>query len=81
MRVRDRHFGKGSLNQQGQRRNTRVVFCGFSIPVGDLMEKGKYENKNMLPVDGGHEEVIKRFLASLPKGVQGAYYKDAKLKL
>ena len=28
---------------------------------------------------GGHEEVIKKYLAGLPKEVQGAYYKDAKL--
>jgi L-ascorbate metabolism protein UlaG (beta-lactamase superfamily) len=28
---------------------------------------------------GGHEEVIKKYLTGLPKGVQGAYYKDAKL--
>ena len=53
--------------------------CGGNLEQAVQMAKTS-EARVVVPVHtGGHEEVIKRFIAQLPEGVQGAYYGDGKL--
>jgi L-ascorbate metabolism protein UlaG (beta-lactamase superfamily) len=59
-----------------------VLFPLLSGCGGNLEQALKMEELCKAPVvvpvhTNGREEVIKRFLAQLPKGVQGGYYKDA----